>query len=224
MRTVLVLLLMLALQPDAASAQATATSEDISVARAVLEAQALPQLVENWGITSVGAEVVVSDELSGCALPHSGEETKRVNAAYERMAAGQKVAETELQYREPSPEEDLVVSPQHVVPREIVQQCVLAGTVRLPRMGLESPITAVFEDADVVASEFRKNPHAWKRRHPRSVGVVRVGRPVYVRDHSVAGVTYSRFRNGLGGGVLFCLLEKQNAGWTIVWQEPILIE
>jgi hypothetical protein len=218
------LLLSLALVPVAASAQAIATSDDIAVVRAVLEAQTLPELVENWGITAEGTEIVISDELSGCGLPLGDEETKRVNAALERLTAGQSVPEEELRYRAAPLDEDLVVSPGHVVPREIVQQCVVAGAAHLPQIAVKSPVTPVFEDGDVVAAEFRKRPHAWERRHPRSVGVVTMGRPVYARDRSIAGVSYSRLRNGFGGGSFFCLLEKRDAGWRVVWQETILIE
>ena len=223
-RMVLIPLVVLALQPVAVSSQVIATAEDTSVVRAVLEARALPDLVKNWTITSEVAEVVVSDQLSGCTLPYGDAETKRVNAALERLAAGHKVAETELQYRAPSPDEDLVISPMHIVPAEIVQQCLLAGAARLPRFEVKSRVKTVFEDSDVIASEFRRNPRAWKLRHPRSIGVVTMGRPVYALDHSVAGVSYSRFREGVGGGIFFCLLKKRPTGWMIVWQETILIE
>lgn len=80
------------------------------------------------------------------------------------------------------------------------------------------------EDSDVIDSEFRKDPEAWRRRHPLAVGVLSLGRPVYSEDRRVAGMSFSRLRNGIGGGVVFCLLQRTGADWKILWQQMIMIE
>jgi hypothetical protein len=224
MRLTVVFALALALQPSAASAQVPASEEDVSVVRAVLESRALPELIQNWEIHPEHAEVVISNRLEGCVLPHSRDETKRVNGALERLAAGATVPAEELEYRPPSLEQDLVVSETRIIPKELVHRCVMSGAAFLPAITLRSPVQTIIEDGAVITSEFRKEPRAWKRRHPLSVGVVTVGRPVYTRDHALAAVSYSRFRNGLGGAVMFCMLQKRGNGWDVLWQETLLIE
>jgi hypothetical protein len=47
---------------------------------------------------------------------------------------------------------------------------------------------------------------------------------VYSKDRRFAAVSYSRWRNGIGGGSFFCLLQRERDGWSVMWQEVLLIE
>ncbi|HEV7767299.1 MAG TPA: hypothetical protein VGQ76_20020 [Thermoanaerobaculia bacterium] len=207
-----------------ACAQEIASKDDHAIAR-VVAAQALQDLVRNWSVEVDAAEVVIADRLSGCSLPHGASETERVSDAYTRSANGEIVESAELEYRAPSFDSDLVISPTSTIPKEIVRWCWgSVATVRLSSMTLDAAIQTVMEDSDVIDSEFRKDPEAWKRRHPLAVGLLSLGRPVYSEDRTVAGASFSRLRNGFGGGVFFCLLQRTGNDWKVLWKQGILIE
>lgn len=170
----------------------------------------LPEIIQNWGVSD--GEIVLEDRLSGCHLPHG-------------QVDGESVAEEELRWRPPSEGGDLEVSEGRTIPEAIVRQCLSASEdVALREMVFVARIRVVIERSAWIASNFRKNRNAWTTRHPRSIGVVSFGRPVYSKDGQTAAVSYSRFRNGIGGGVFFCLLQRANGRWGVLWQETVLIE
>lgn len=113
----------------------------------------------------------------------------------------------------------------HSIPAEIARRCKAPlNSAFMPSMRVASTIDVVFEDGTIVAAEFRKDPAAWSRRHPLGIGAIELGRPVYNEDRSLAGISFSRFRNGIGGGIFFCLLQRTSNGWTVLRQETILME
>jgi hypothetical protein len=201
-----------------------ASRDDVSVVKTVLISNGLAELVRNWGVEDPEAEIVLSDTLTGCLLPPSQTETRRVTDALERLAQGQNVPADELRYRIPTPDQDLFVGPERRIPKSIVRACARTGSARLPPLAVRSPLRVVLEREDVIRSEFRVNPIAWKRRYPHAVGSISFSKPVYSDDRNLAAVSYARFRNGIGGGSFFCLVQRDSGSWRVMWQETLLIE
>jgi hypothetical protein len=135
------------------------------------------------------------------------------------------VLQEELRYHAQAADEDLVVGPGRRIPKSIVRACGSNAPVRLTAVTVTAPLLVVLEREGVIRAEFRVDPIAWERRHPHAIGSMSFSRPVYSEDRKIAGVAYTRLRNGIGGGSFFCLLQRDSSGrWSVMWQETLLIE
>ena len=205
-------------------AQVAASDQDRLVVQTVLMNHAVPELVGNWGVERDVSEVILADELLQCQLPVGHVESARVSELLNRSAQGMEIDEEDLRYRAPSPDADLEVTMSRIVPRTLVRRCQSAGVARLRSIEVSTEIPVVLEDAAVIRRSFRRDPVRWKEKHPLAAGVITFGRPVYSDDGQMAAVSYTRFRNGIGGGIFFCLLTRSHSAWDVLWQETILIE
>jgi hypothetical protein len=191
----------------------------------VVLSSAVEQLIANWGITQADIEVVVSYTSSPCSMFPSREETRRVGDAAERASKGYRVSQEELQPAPPSDLEDLVTPKGHVIPLELVRKCLdTHGYTSIPFFRVKSPVILTFEPGAIIDRTFRTDPKAWETAHPYAVGVIRFSAPAFSDDGRTAAISYSRLRTGIGGGQFFCLLQKEEDGWHIAWQEAVLIE
>jgi hypothetical protein len=224
MTYILALFLATLWQGSSSSVLAGAT-KDADVLRVVLENRVLPDLIRDWEIRpNEDIEVVVSDRARPCVLPRSESDAQRLRRDEDRMKRGQRV-NSPLFGPRPPPDQDLRLESGRTIPKEIVARCLRAsgGSVLRP-LTIATSLAVVFERSVTVEREFRKKPSAWLTRHPRSFGVVFIGQPVYSSDRQLAAVSFTTLSNGIGGGVFFCLLERHDAAWTVMWQETVLIE
>jgi hypothetical protein len=147
----------------AKDAYPVASSDEVAIVRTVLTSNGLPGLMENWGVDDPEALIVLSDTLTGCVLPPSESEVKRVNDAIERITRGATVSDEELRHRAPVPYEDLIVGPGRRVDKSIVRACPANGSVRVRAVLVDGPVRVVLEREDVIRRQFRVDPAAWER-------------------------------------------------------------
>jgi hypothetical protein len=201
---------------------------DAQVLRVVLESSTIPTVVQTVD-DPTGKSIVISDVTTKCQLPIDAQERERQRKASDRITPrlerGESVDLSELWLRPFSADHQLVVGPGKTVPKEMVLACRTSAVGTVPRLDLAASVRVVFERGAVVEREFRKDrSRRWNLRHPTSIGLVVVARPVYSTDLAAAGVYVYHFLSGWGGGGSFCFLKRDGGTWRIQWEDTIWFE